>query len=490
MSLAREVIRNSVKVGKKIGIIGLGISGVESAEFLIRNSLPGVVFEKQSEQEFFDKSKLAPRVRNLKERIQLCFGTSTEAEISPFLKELGAVILSPGVPLDTPVVNALRAAEIPLIGELELGLELLGGKTIVVTGSNGKSTTVSLLSAIFKTAHLPCRLLGNIGVPAVSAASSIEASADDNTWNVVEASSYQLSVCSHLVPQIGVFLNLSENHLERHGTMAGYFEAKTHRFTVPGVEALVVGWDDSWGRKLSSANTIFTADIAAAKTFAGMAVTFDFRPTEGVDELLVFQGGVAVAKARLAPKLLGKHNRLNIAAAAAAALRAGIELSTIVTAVNSFMGLEHRIEMVRSLNGVDYINDSKATTVAAAAVAVETVLESFPERPVIVMLGGLSKFGSWKPLFGDTIARWVKNGSSVSLVFFGKDGAAIKEQAAEQGLIGEYYGDLFAALTALRCGAEKARAVVLFTPGCASFDAFRDFEDRGVKFKSFINGWS
>jgi UDP-N-acetylmuramoylalanine--D-glutamate ligase len=267
--------------------------------------------------------------------------------------------------------------------------------------------------------------------------------------------------------------------------MQGYFKAKTHRFVVPGVKSLVTNADDLWGAKLNTANTIFTKDSNIAAGFKGLAVLVDYRPADGVDQLALFESGRETKRLSIKPRLLGGHNRLNIAAAIAAGIRAGLSLDGVIKSVESFTSLEHRIEMVRELDGVVYINDSKATTVAASGVAISTVLEAYPNRAVYILLGGLSKFGSWAPLLRDTLSG--HNG--VKLVFFGKDGEMIRGVAREFGRDGPCFGTMSEAVQSAREAAAKDRGVVLFSPGCASFDAFRDFEDRGEKFKAVVNGW-
>lgn len=479
----KELLLGAIKNNKFVGVLGLGISGVETIEFLQRVGVPAIAFEKQSEAEFHAKSKFVERVKGFKCRV--CFGFDAAESASQEAAKLQCLVLSPGVSTDSPVVAAIRSAGVPIVGELELGLGMIGGKHIVVTGSNGKSTTVSLIAKMFRDAGQKFRLLGNIGTPAVSFVSSLSAPVDSETWNVVEASSYQLSVCSRLVPDVAVFLNLSENHLERHGDMQGYFKAKTHRFVVPGVKSLVTNADDLWGAKLSTANTIFTKDSKVAAGFKGLAVLVDYRPAAGVDHLVFFESGRETKRTTIKPRLLGTHNRLNIAAAVAGGLRAGLPLDGVIRSVESFTSLEHRIEMVRELDGVIYINDSKATTVAASGVAISTVLEAYPNRAVYILLGGLSKFGSWAPLLKDTLSGH----SNVKLVFFGKDGEMIRGVAQEFGRDGPCFRAMADAVASAREAAAKDRGVVLFSPGCASFDAFKDFEDRGAQFKSVVNSW-
>lgn len=479
-----DILTGAVKNKKYVGVLGLGISGVETLEFLARVGVPAVAFEKQTEGEFYSKSKFGERVKAIaKDAVHFDFGSSEKAKAQA--ASLQCLVLSPGVPLDSPVVAAMREANVPMVGELELGLGLLGGRHVVVTGSNGKSTTVSLIAKMFKDAGLKARLLGNIGTPAVSFIKSLTEPADSSVWNVVEASSYQLSVCSRLTPEIAVFLNLSENHLERHGTMQGYFEAKTHRFVLPGVKALVTNKDDLWGAKLTGANTIFTKSRQIAAEFKGVAILAEYRPSDGVDQICKFEGGKEVAKASIKPRLLGGHNRLNIAAAVAAGVRAGISFEALIKSAETFSSLEHRIEMVRELDGVTYINDSKATTVAASGVAISTVLESYPTRSIYILLGGLSKFGSWAPLLRDTM----QGHGNVKLIFFGKDGEMIQGVAREFGRDGPVFKTMAEAVQAAKDAAAKERGVVLFSPGCASFDAFKDFEDRGAQFKAVVNSW-
>ncbi len=357
-------------------------------------------------------------------------------EDSAFLDGVDLVVKSPGVPGRSPLVTGARERAIAVISEIELGARLLPNPIVGVTGTNGKTTTTALLGAVFAAANMPVEVAGNIGRPLTSLVD--EAAAD--AWIVCELSSFQLEDVETLRPRIAVLLNLEPDHIDRHDTFETYRDAKLRIFEQQGPEDVAIV-PSGFGSIPGSARRI---------EFSGT----DPLPAE--------------------PRIPGAHNRENAAAAAAAARAAGIGEEAIAEGLLSFAGVEHRIEQIAVVRGVRYVNDSKATNVAAALRA----LASFPGARLHVILGGLGKHESYAAL-----AEALGPDDRAYLI-----GTAAPAIAAALDAAGASYveaGNLSAALA----GAAEAAAsgdVVLLSPACASFDQFASYEERGEEFGRLV----
>jgi UDP-N-acetylmuramoylalanine--D-glutamate ligase len=358
------------------------------------------------------------------------------------LEGVELVVKSPGVPGTAEPVVAARARGIHVISEIELGARLLPNRLIGVTGTNGKTTTTALLGAILGAGDLPAEVAGNIGRPLTS----LVGSASPEAWVVCELSSFQLEDVETLRPHVAVLTNLEPDHLDRHGTFADYAAIKLRAFE----------------RQTE-------ADVAVLPRGFG-AVPGDARNVEfDADDVLPAE-----------PRIRGGHNRANAAAATAAARAIGVRDDAIAEALRSFPGVEHRIEEVGTLDGVLYVNDSKATNAAAALRA----LESFPGRRKHVILGGRGKAEPYEAL-----AAAFEPGDRAYL---------IGEAAAELAAALEHAGTPYVVSETLeRSLVDAARAatasdVVLLSPACASFDQFTSFEHRGEEFRRLVQklpGW-
>ena len=372
------------------------------------------------------------------------------------------VVISPGVPIDAPVLIEARRARIPVISEVELASYFLAGPVIGITGSNGKTTTTSLVGHILRESGIRVLVGGNIGMPP----SAMVASSRPGQWNVLELSSFQLEAVAHFRAQIGVCLNLTPDHLDRHGSMEVYAGVKRRLFETQDAEGYaVLNADDPWC-------------VSYAATMPARPLWFSLqRPvTPGLwleHGQLVFDGEPFLNVAAI--PLRGLHNVENVLAAAGAARLAGATLGQIAAAVQTFPGVEHRLERVRLLDGVEYFNDSKATNVDAALKAVE----AFP-RGLWIILGGKDKGSDYRPLQAPLAAK----ARAVLLI-----GAAADKIA----------GQLAGAVPLVHCvtmgeavrhahANAKQNEVVLLAPACASFDQFDNFEHRGRVFKELVNG--
>jgi UDP-N-acetylmuramoylalanine--D-glutamate ligase len=365
---------------------------------------------------------------------------AAEARFGPWaddvLDGVELIIKSPGVPEDSPPIVAARAAGIPVIAELELGARLLQNPILGVTGTNGKTTTTALLGAIFEVAGVPVAVAGNIGRPL----SSLVGSVDPSAWIVCELSSFQLEGVETLKPRIAVLTNLEPDHLDRHGSFEAYAAAKLKVFALQDADDVAV-LPKGFGAVPGSATRV---------EFAGD----DALPAE--------------------PLIPGAHNRENAAAAVAAARAAGIGDAAIATALSMFPGVEHRIEEIAVLNGVRYVNDSKATNAAAALRA----LASFPGVRKHVILGGRGKSEPYAAL-----AAAFEAGDRAYLI--GESADELAEALSAAAVPFEQAETLAVAFAAASTKA-AADDVVLLSPACASFDQFVSFEHRGEEFRRLV----
>ena len=369
-----------------------------------------------------------------------------------------AVCKSPGVPREAPVVAAALARGLPVLGELELGWRLLPNEVVAVTGTNGKTTTTELLGHVHRVAGLPVAVAGNVGTALTSLAGALDPAATV----VLEASSFQLEDTEAFAPECAVLLNLAPDHLDRHGSFDAYARAKLRVFAHQGNDDVAVAPDDLGVEDLGG---------CARRVCFGTGPEAELGDRGGA---LWWDGELLVRHEELA--LRGAHNRRNAMAAAAAALARGVPADAVREALRTFPGVEHRLEEVGVLDGVTYVNDSKATNVASTVVA----LASF-DRPVRLIAGGLAKGQDFGPLAAPVRERC----ASVHLI--GRDAGLLRDALAATGVELDDAGDLGRAVAAARAAARPGD-VVLLSPACASFDQFADFEARGRRFKALVTG--
>jgi UDP-N-acetylmuramoylalanine--D-glutamate ligase len=372
------------------------------------------------------------------------------------------VVLSPGVAMDSAVAESARAVSVPVVGELELASYFLQGPSIGITGSNGKTTTTALTGHILRTAGLPVQVGGNIGTPP---AAMITSSKTDQ-WNVLELSSFQLETISNFRARVGVCLNLTPDHLDRHHTMEIYASAKARLFeTQTQDDFAVLNADDPGCMGIAGRTKARVVWFSLTRAI-----------TPGVwlaDGLLHFDGDVFLRADEI--PLRGMHNVENVMAASAAARLAGASLDAISAGVRGFPGVEHRLEFVRTVSGVEYFNDSKATNVDAVLKAIAAF-----DQGLWIILGGKDKGSDYTPL-----REPLRKKARAALLI----GSAAEKIASE----------LDGAVPLVRCGdvagavkyaATQAEAgdTVLLAPACASFDQFLNYEERGKFFKTLVGG--
>jgi UDP-N-acetylmuramoylalanine--D-glutamate ligase len=363
------------------------------------------------------------------------------------LEGIRCVVKSPGVPQSAPVIAAARERGIAVIGELELAWRLLENEFVAVTGTNGKTTTVGLLGAIHREAGVPVAVAGNVGTALASLVGEIDA----GTIVICEASSFQLEDTVEFAPEGAVLLNVAPDHLDRHETFENYLSAKLQVFARQGNDDVAV-----------APVGLGVADLGgcARRVCFGAGGELDDRAGHlwWDDEPLISHEDI---------RLRGAHNRANAAAAAAIALARGIDRDAVRAALAGFAGVEHRLEEVATIDGVLYVNDSKATNVDSTLVA----LAAF-DSPIHLILGGGGKGQDFTPL------REPVRDRCAGVYLIGADGPAIGEQIAT----GIECGDLATAFARARAAARPGE-VVLLSPACESYDQFDDYEHRGRAFK-------
>ena len=446
---------------KRVLVVGLGRSGLAAALFLRRHGAQVTVSDVRSAQ------ALEKEIPMLLEE-----GIAVEAGGHGLLtfRRQDLLVLSPGVPLDTPEIRQVRAfghTGPMILGEVELASRFLRGRTLAITGSNGKTTTTTLCGAILAASGMPTLVGGNIGIPVI--ALTDESRADG--WNVLEISSFQLETIDTFRPEIAVLLNITPDHLDRHGTFENYRAAKEKIFSnQTPADFLVLNADDE------------VAQSAAARA---RAQVFWFSRTRVVRQGAFVHNGAVMFRPseQAAPEpilplasipLKGAHNLENVLAAVVASRLAGVAPAIIRATVEQFHAVEHRLEFVASHRGVDYYNDSKATNVDAAAKAIASF-----DHGVHLILGGKDKDSDYRAL------RPLLDGRVRAIYLIGAAADKIDSHLHSTVPI-RRAGTLSAALDQASTAAVPGDTVLL-APACSSFDQFRDYEHRGQHFKQLVH---
>jgi len=387
------------------------------------------------------------------------------------LERVRAVVKSPGVPAEAPAIATARARGVPVLGELELGWRLLPNEFIAVTGTNGKTTTVELIGHIHREAGLPVAVAGNVG----AAVSGLVGALDARATVVCEVSSFQLEDTLAFAPEAAVLLNLTPDHLDRHGTFARYREAKLEIFARQGNDDIAVaptalcegdarlGSEDLGGPSgdLPARRVCFGAGAGAALSLRAGELWWEERPLLRTEEI----------------RLRGRHNVGNAMAAAAVCLARGIDPDAVRAGLRTFAGVAHRLEEVARGEGVLWVNDSKATNVASTRVA----LDAFAGSPVHLLLGGQGKGQDFAAL-RNPVGRGCE-----AVYLIGEDAPKIAAALEGVGVPVHECETLEQAVTQARAAARRGD-VVLLSPACASFDQFADFEARGERFRALAAG--
>jgi UDP-N-acetylmuramoylalanine--D-glutamate ligase len=442
---------------KRVLVVGLGKSGLSAAIFLRGQGARVTVSDTRS------AVALSKEIPTLLEA-----GIMVESGGHGLLtfRRQDLIVISPGVPMDTPEVKQVIAFGLPVIGELELASRYLQGQVVAITGSNGKTTTTTLVGEIFSDAGVPTQVGGNIGLPVID----LVAKSTPDTVNVLEVSSFQLETVEEFHPKIAVVLNITPDHLDRHGSFDGYVAAKERIFARQNAnDYLVLNGDDRV--------TQMCATRAKSEVFwfsGTKAVRRGSFVRDGVVVWVEKEGGTTEPVIPVSEiPLKGAHNVENVLAAVCAARLGKIPAESVRASVKSFRAVEHRLELVRKLNEVEYYNDSKATNVDAAMKAVA----SFPGG-IHLILGGKDKDSDYA-----TMAELLKK--RVKIVYT-VGSAAEKIERQLHGVV-----KIVSAQTIEKAVAEAEKAVapgdvVLLSPACSSFDQFENYEHRGRVFRQAV----
>lgn len=440
--------------GKRVLVVGLGKSGVASALFLKKHGARVTVSDTKSGD---DLRKEIPVL--LDNGITVETGGHGERTF----REQDLIVVSPGVPVDAPPLVQSRARGEAVIGEVELAAQFLRGPIVGITGSNGKTTTATLVGEIMTTAGFPTLVGGNIGTPAISLAEK----STPQTVIVLEISSFQLETIRSFRPKVAVVLNVTPDHLDRHRTFEIYANAKARIFeNQNGSDFAVLNLDDptcvEMRRSLKAQVFWFSRQKEVERGAWVRDERIVFRDDHGQKEILALSD----------IPLKGAHNLENVLAAVCAAALMGCAPEKVRQAVSNFKAVEHRLEYVATIRGVDYFNDSKATNVDATIKA----LESFPKN-IHLILGGKDK-GSDYTVLNDLLSKRVKRVYTIGA-------AAAKIESQIKGPEVVHAETLENALRRANAVAQPGD-IVLLAPACASFDQFKSYEHRGQTFKDIV----
>jgi UDP-N-acetylmuramoylalanine--D-glutamate ligase len=442
--------------GKRVLVVGLGKSGVASALFLKQHGAKVSVSDSKTEEQ-------------LHEHIPVLLDNGIAVETGghgerTFQKQ-DMIVISPGVPVNAPALEPARKMRVPIIGEVELAARFLKGKIIAITGSNGKTTTTALAGDVVAQGGVKTLVGGNIGTPAIS----LVPESTNDSYTVLEISSFQLETIEQFSPKIAVVLNVTPDHLDRHGTFQVYWEAKRRIFeNQTASEFAILNADDPEAARMASGLKAQLRWFSRKQEVErGAFVRGDrifYKDAKGEREIMALSD----------MQLKGAHNVENVLAAVTIGAILEIPEAKIREAVKNFKAVEHRLEYVATVNGVEFYNDSKATNVDATIKA----LESFPKN-IHIILGGKDKGSDYtvlKPLLQERVKRVYTVGAAAEKIESHIAGAVPITQA------GTIENAVRKAMDAASPG-----DVVILAPACASFDQFNSYEHRGKVFKELVH---
>ena len=448
-------------MSQKVLVAGTGKSGIAAAKLLLAMGGEVVLYDGNDK---LDPEKIK---KNFEEdaKVTIVLGDLTR----PDLLGVELSIISPGIPLDAPFVPVLDEAKIPIWSEIQLAYHVAKGKLIAITGTNGKTTTTALTGAIMKTFFDEVFVVGNIGIPYTEVALDTT----EKSVTVAEVSSFQLETIMDFHPHESAFLNITPDHLNRHGTMENYIEVK-ERVAVNQTEddCIVLNYDDKVLREFGEKKEL-------------KPKVFFFSSTQTLKEGMYLDGDTMiyahdgkkeeVLNVKTDMQLLGKHNYENVMAAVAMSIRMGVPMDCIRKAVKEFKAVEHRIEFVLERSGVRYYNDSKGTNPDAAIQAIRAM-----PGPTVLIAGGYDKhseYDEWIEAFGDKVKY---------LVLIGQTRDKIAECARSHGFTDIMYAEDMAEAVRVCAAYANAGDNVLLSPACASWGMFDNYEQRGEIFKECV----
>ena len=444
--------------GRKTLVLGAGKSGVGAAKFLAKRGATVALHDKKPINDWTDEA------RSLKmEKVGLLDGQIP----SWLLDQIDLVVVSPGVPAGTIPARYVERKDGEVIGEVELTYRFMKGRIVGITGSNGKTTTTTLIGELLKNTGIETQVGGNIGTPLIN----LVESSTDETWTVCELSSFQLETVKDFRPNVAVGLNVTPNHLDRYNFFSDYAAAKHRLFMNQTPEDLaVLNADDkitaNWAENLKATIVLFST---AKELDEGLFL-------RGRDLVCRASGKEKTLTTRDEMTLRGVHNVQNVLASLAAGLACGAAPDSMRETLRGFQAVEHRLEFVAEIAGVKFYNDSKATSVDASVKALEALSDEAGKT--ILILGGRGKNAPYQPLT-DLIKRTVRR-----LILIGEDADNIESQLKDSAEI--IRADSMADAVKKSFTAALENDSVLLAPACASFDMFNSFEERGKVFKESV----
>ena len=446
---------------KKVLVVGTGISGIAATEILVGQNIDTVLYDGNQN---LDKEKLYAKSQVLRE-VPLILGELSEEQMENF----DVVVLSPGVPTDLPMVNAMREKGIAIWGEIELAYYFAKGCVIAITGTNGKTTTTALTGEIMENYFTSTKVVGNIGIPYTSVAlDTIE-----DTVTVAEVSSFQLETIHEFKPVVSAILNITPDHLDRHHTMEAYIQAKcdvTKNQTKE--EICVLNYEDEVLREFAAtcpAKVVFFSSKRKLTDGFYYADKEIFYAHDGIEEKVIHVDEL---------NILGEHNYENVMAATAMAMGVGVPMDSIKEVLRRFQAVEHRIEYVTEKRGVRFYNDSKGTNPDAAIKAIKAM-----NHPTYLIGGGYDKQSEYD--------EWIEafDGKVKELVLIGQTAKKIQDCAHKHGFMNTIIFETFEEAVSYCYKKAASGDAVLLSPACASWGMFPNYEVRGKIFKEIVKGF-
>ncbi len=468
---------------KSVLVIGMGSSGVSAAELLLKLNKSVYIYD----------SHTADEISSIKnDMISKCTGVFFGIEPNELIdeKKIDLVVISPGVPLDIPLVKRIKSNGIGIIGELELGYALATGRFLVITGTNGKTTTTALVGKICECAKIEYDVVGNIGKPVTQGVlEDIKSGVNnpDKTW-VTEVSSFQLETADAFRPTVSAILNITPDHLNRHKTMDSYIRAKKRVYeNQQNTDTLVLNagdeilsniekeWEDtSYNKNENPRILYFGKEICSDRCVYLKNDTIMIRDKQNDMQSCAKIEDIEIVKTNEL-NIIGEHNIENAMAATAICYSAGISVEAIKQGLKEFEAVDHRLQKIAEFNGVQFYNDSKATNPDAAIKALQAMT-----APVVLIAGGMDKKNDFTEFL-----QWVDK-KAKNMIVFGETSPILKDTADKCGYNGiVLVEDMKSAVKkAFECS--KSGDIVLLSPACASWDMYKNYQVRGEDFKNCV----
>lgn len=443
---------------KKFLVVGAGKSGIAAAALLKKEQIAVTLYDGN---ENLDTASFYEKNPDLKD-VELITGALSKEE----MQKIDILVLSPGVPTDLPMVNTMRDMGIAIWGEIELAYTFAKGRVLAITGTNGKTTTTSLLGEIMKNYFADVKVVGNIGIPYTSVA----ADTTEDTVTVAEISSFQLETIHTFAPKVTAILNITPDHLNRHHTMENYIAAKESITKNQSAEDIcVLNYEDEVLRKFGEGLHLRVIWFSSARELEEGFYLKD-------DTIYAAKNGKVTEIVKTEElNLLGRHNYENVMAAAAMALGFGVPFEKVKEVLLRFTAVEHRIEYVTEKRGIKFYNDSKGTNPDAAIQGIRAM-----NRPTFLIGGGYDK--------ESTYDEWIEafDGKVKELVLIGQTREKIKETANAHGFLAVTLADSLEEAIQICYEHAVSGDAVLLSPACASWGMFANYEERGRIFKEIV----